>query len=333
MKKSVLAMLLCAATSIHMFAGVPVLAEEATETATEAADEDYGTVTIQNGERTLTFTEMPKAVMTFNTCASENMAMLGLEDYMVGRNVPSNEADVPLPEYQDALADVPTFEKSHENAVATGADLVIGQSGAFSDASWGSYDQFESKGINCYTISGTITLDETVENIYEDLRSLGQVFKVEDRAEEEIAKMQERISAVEDTVSVIPEDKKLKVFVMDSFNGNEIYTTSSGLQSNLIELGGAVNVTKGMADSRWFTTSVETIVETNPDLIIFNDYGAETIEEKMAFINDNPALADVTAVKNQNFFVIPLVEVMQDVRAAGACEKMAAAFYPDLFTE
>ena len=88
-----------------------------------------------------------------------------------------------------------------------------------------------------------------------------------------------------------------------------------------------------MADSRWFTTSVETIVETNPDLIIFNDYGAETIEEKMAFINDNPALADVTAVKNQNFFVIPLVEVMQDVRAAGACEKMAAAFYPDLFTE
>lgn len=91
MKKSVLAMLLCAATSIHMFAGVPVLAEEATETATEAADEDYGTVTIQNGERTLTFTEMPKAVMTFNTCASENMAMLGLEDYMVGRNVPSNE--------------------------------------------------------------------------------------------------------------------------------------------------------------------------------------------------------------------------------------------------
>ena len=333
MKKSVLAMLLYAATSIHMFAGVPVLAEEATETATEAADEDYGTVTIQNGERTLTFTEMPKAVMTFNTCASENMAMLGLEDYMVGRNVPSNEADVPLPEYQDALADVPTFEKSHENAVATGADLVIGQSGAFSDASWGSYDQFESKGINCYTISGTITLDETVENIYEDLRFLGQVFKVEDRAEEEIAKMQERISAVEDTVSVIPEDKKLKVFVMDSFNGNELYTTSSGLQSNLIELGGAVNVTKGMADSRWFTTSVETIVETNPDLIIFNDYGAETIEEKMAFINDNPALADVTAVKNQNFFVIPLVEVMQDVRAAGACEKMAAAFYPDLFTE
>ena len=244
MKKSVLAMMLYAATSIHMFAGVPVLAEEATETATEAADADYGTVTIQNGERTLTFTEMPKAVMTFNTCASENMAMLGLEDYMVGRNVPSNEADVPLPEYQDALADVPTFEKSHENAVATGADLVIGQSGAFSDASWGSYDQFESKGINCYTISGTITLDETVENIYEDLRFLGQVFKVEDRAEEEIAKMQERISAVEDTVSVIPEDKKLKVFVMDSFNGNEIYTTSSGLQSNLIELGGAVNVTK-----------------------------------------------------------------------------------------
>lgn len=301
------------------------------ETAEDADAGEYGTVTIQNGDRTLTFTEMPRAVMTFNTCASENMAMLGLEKYMVGRNVPSNDADVPLPEFQDALADVPTFEKSHENAVATGADLVIGQTGAFKDSSWGSYEQFESKGINCYTISGTIAADETVENIYEDLRFLGKVFKVEDKAEAAIADMQNRISAVTEAVADVAEEDKPVVFVMDSFNGNEIYTTSSGLQSNLIELAGGINATKGMADSRWFTTSVETLVATNPDIIIFNDYGSQSIEEKMAFVNDNPALADIPAVKNQNYYTIPLVEVMQDIRAAGACEKFAKAFYPEKF--
>ena len=62
---------------------------------------------------------------------------------------------------------------------------------------------------------------------------------------------------------------------MDSLSGNEIYTTSAGLESNLIELAGGINTTKGMSDSRWFTTSVETLVTANPDVIIFNDYGVE----------------------------------------------------------
>ncbi len=86
-----------------------------------------------------------------------------------------------------------------------------------------------------------------------------------------------------------------------------------------------------MAESRWFNTSVETLVETNPDYIIFNDYGKQTIEEKIAFVKENPALQDVTAVKNEAFIVIPLAAVMQDVRAASACRTFAGKFYPEQF--
>ena len=86
-----------------------------------------------------------------------------------------------------------------------------------------------------------------------------------------------------------------------------------------------------MADSRLFNTSVETIVQTNPDIIIFNDYGQQTIEEKMDFINNNRALADVPAVKNQAYLTVPLVSVMQDVRAASACREYAEFFYPEKF--
>jgi len=173
--------------------------------------------------------------------------------------------------------------------------------------------------------------DETVDNIYEDLRNLGKIFKVEDKAEEVIKGMEDRRSAVQKKVGSVPEDQKVKVFVMDSYNGNDIYTTSSGLESNLIELAGGMNVTKGQADSRWFNTSTEAIVSSNPDLIIFNDYGSQTIEEKEEFINSNAALQDVPAVKNQNYLVIPLTSVMQDVRAASACETFAKTFYPDQF--
>lgn len=294
-------------------------------------EEPYGEVVIQNGDRTLTFTEMPEKVLCCNLYSAENMVMLGLEDYIAAKNVKANEAESPLPELADAFEDIPEVEKSHENAIATEADLIIGQVSAFKESAWGSYEMFESKGINCYTIEGTIVEDETVENVYDDILALGQIFKVEDKAEQLVADIQERIDTVEEAVKDVAEEDKVSVFVMDSFNGNEIYTTSSGLESNLIELAGGINTTRGLADSRWFNTSVETLISANPDIIVFNDYGTQTIEEKMDFINSNPALQEIPAVANQNYIVIPLVSVMQDVRAASACETFAQAFYPECF--
>ena len=88
---------------------------------------------------------------------------------------------------------------------------------------------------------------------------------------------------------------------------------------------------RGMSDSRWFNTSIETLVEADPDVIILNDYGTQTIEEKLEFLSENPALQEVTAVKDENYLVIPLVSVMQDVRAADACRTFAEFFYPECF--
>ena len=215
--------------------------------------------------------------------------------------------------------------------VALGTDLVIGQVSAFRDTGWGSYEQFENKGINCLAITGTLVQDETVEDVYTDIENLGKIFKVEDRAEELIARIRSEISQVQEAVKNVPEEQRVRAFVLDTFNGNEIYTTSSGLESNLIELAGGENVTKGMSDSRWFNTSVETLVEANPDVIILNDYGTQTIEEKLDFLNSNPALQEVEAVKNQAYLTIPLVAVMQDVRAASACRTFGEYFYPECF--
>ena len=74
--------------------------------------EDYGVVTIENGERTITFTQMPQKVLCCHLYAAENMVMLGLEDYIVGKNVAANPAETPLPELADAFADIPEVERS-----------------------------------------------------------------------------------------------------------------------------------------------------------------------------------------------------------------------------
>ena len=262
--------------------------------AAVAAEDDYGVVTIQNGDRVVTFTSMPTGVLCANLYSAENLVMLGLGDRIVGKNVHTNPAEVPLEELAEAFEHIPEIERSNENAVASGADLLIGQISAFKDSSWGTYEQLEAEGINCLTITGTIVPDETVEDIYTD-------------------------------------EEKPRVFVLDMFKEDQIYTTAAGLESNLIELAGGINTARKAADSRWFYTSVETLVEANPDIIIINDYGNQSVEDKIAYVTNNPACSDIPAVVNNRFLVVPLVSVMQDIRAASACRTMAAYFYPELF--
>ena len=295
------------------------------------APAEYGTVEIQNGDRTVVFTEMPTGVLCANLYAAENMVMLGLEDYIVGKNVHTNPADVPLPELEEFFVDIPEIATSNENAVASGCDLVIGQISSFKDTSWGTMDQLEAEGINCLVITGTIVPDETVEDIYTDIRNLGKIFKVEDKAEALIQQMKDEIAETQAIVAGIKEEDKPRVFVFDMYKEDQIYTTAAGLESNLIELAGGINTTRKMADSRWFMASVEVLVSANPDIIIINDYGKQSVEEKIAYIKGNDACSDIPAVVNDNFLIIPLVAVMQDIRASRACRTMAEYFYPDLF--
>lgn len=310
-----------------------VPAEATTEAPeTEAPTEEaYGTVVIQNGERTVTFTSMPQAVLCANLYSAENMVMLGLEDYIVGKNVHTNPAEVPLEELADAFVDIPEIERSNENAVASGCDLLIGQVSAFKDTAWGSYEQLEAEGIQCLTITGTIVPDETVEDIYTDIENLGKIFKVEDKAAALIAEMKASIADTSSVVKDVAETDKPVVFVFDMYKEDQIYTTAAGLESNLIELAGGVNATRNQADSRWFYTSVETLVAANPDIIVINDYGSQSVEEKIAYITENEACSAIPAVVNNNFLVLPLVSVMQDIRAPRACRTMAEYFYPELF--
>ena len=296
-----------------------------------AAEDDYGVVTIQNGDRVVTFTSMPTGVLCANLYSAENLVMLGLGDRIVGKNVHTNPAEVPLEELAEAFENIPEIERSNENAVASGADLLIGQISAFKDSSWGTYEQLEAEGINCLTLTGTIVPDETVDDIYTDIENLGKIFKVEDKAAALIADMKASIAETNSMVADKKDEEKPRVFVLDMFKEDQIYTTAAGLESNLIELAGGINTTRKAADSRWFYTSVETLVEANPDIIIINDYGNQSVEDKIAYVTNNPACSDIPAVVNNRFLVVPLVSVMQDIRAASACRTMAEYFYPELF--
>ena len=74
---------------------------------------------------------MPKAVLCTNMYSTENMVMLGLQDKIVAKSIPSSNDDQPLPELADVINSIPQLESSNENAVSCGADMIIGQVSAF----------------------------------------------------------------------------------------------------------------------------------------------------------------------------------------------------------
>lgn len=133
--------------------------------------------------------------------------------------------------------------------------------------------------------------------------------------------MQEALSSVEEP---------LKVLVIDSLDGNEIFTASNALESELIRLAGGQNIAPDMGKN-WATISMEVATDANPDIIVFNVYEDTTLEEKIAAAEAVDALRDTGAVKNKRYVGIPLTSVHESIRTADTVRYLAENFYPELF--
>lgn len=296
--------------------------------ATDA--EDYGTVVIDNNGREITLSKMPERVISMNIQTTEMMLALGLEDRIIGTSY--NNCPV-LPEYQEVFEQIPVLSDtyaSHEVIIGQEPDFVIGRNTAFTEKASGSIQQFEAAGIPVYQAKGTIVSGraEVMDDVYEDIRSIGKIFKAEDQSDALIAEMQEKIDTVcEKTGSV---KTPLKVLVIDQLDGNEIFTAGNALESELIRLAGGQNIAPDI-DKNWGTISMEVVTDANPDVIVFNLYEDVTLEEKIAEAEATPALQDTNAIKNKRYVGVPLTSVHESIRTADTVQYLAENFYPELF--
>ena len=295
-----------------------------------AGASDYGTVVIDNNGREITFTEMPQRVISMNIQTTEMFLALGLEDKLIGTSY--NNCDV-LPEYQEAFDQIPILSDtyaSHEVIIGQEPDFVIGRNTAFTEKASGSIEQFEAAGIPAYQAKGTIVSGrpEVMDDVYEDISSIGKIFKAEEKADALIQEMQAKIDAVQEKVGAV--ETPLKVLVIDSLDGNEIFTASNALESELIRLAGGQNIAPDMGKN-WATISMEVVTDANPDVIVFNVYEDTTLEEKIAEAEANPALQDTNAVQNRRYVGIPLTSVHESIRTADTVQYLAENFYPELF--
>ncbi|MEN8650166.1 ABC transporter substrate-binding protein [Streptomyces sp. 21So2-11] len=284
--------------------------------------------TVTNCGVKTTFDAPPKRAVTMNQHVTEVMLELGLAKSLAGTAYLDDKV---LPEYEQAYEATPVVAKeypSYEKLLAADPDFVYGgYASAFTASEGRSREALKKSGIesrlnveNCD--KGKTTLDD----LYNEVRETGRTFGVGDRAERWITVAKATDAA---TTKKLKDLKPVSVLVYDSGDKTAFTAGGKGIGNEIITRAGGANVfadlNKAFGDASW-----ENVVDRKPEAIVIYDYGSTTVAQKKKRLLEDPALADVPAIKNKRFAVVPLSDMVLGVRVPAAIEKLAQQLHPDL---
>ncbi|MGO1410326.1 MAG: ABC transporter substrate-binding protein [Microbacterium sp.] len=297
--------------------------------ASDGAEGAAGTTTVNRCGEPVEYTT-PQRAVAYEGGSADKMFALGLTDHVLGYVLPP--ANPPVSESPWAAE----YEKveflsddllNRELVVDANADFVVaGWNSGFSDSRGITPEILDTLGIqsfmhaeSCFNYPGFPEQHTPFEGLYADLERLGQIFGVEDRAEELIGEYQERVAVVEDHA---PEGDPIDVFLYD-FGTDKPFTAAKHVPPNdIIRLAGGENIF-GDVEARWTEASWEAVVEAEPEVVIILEYQDQPAQEKIDFLKSNPATAALPAVANDDFYVLDYNEAISSPRNIDGLEGFA----------
>ncbi|WP_199549555.1 ABC transporter substrate-binding protein [Streptomyces sp. N35] len=284
--------------------------------------------TVTNCGVKTTFTAPPERAVTMNQHVTEVLLELGLKDRIAGT---AYLDDAVLPEYAKDYRSRPVLADeypSYEKLLSANPDFVYGgYASAFAGNEGRSRGALAKSGIETrLNIEGCAKSAVTMDDLYREVREVGGTFGVRERADDWVSGAERELA---DTAEKLKGTKPLSVFVYDSGDKTAFTAGGQGIGNEIITRAGGRNVfadlDKSFGDASW-----ENVVERAPEVIVIYDYGAQTVAQKKKRLLEDPALADVPAVKNERFAVLPLSDAVLGVRAPAAVEKLAEQLHPDV---
>ncbi|WP_369153193.1 ABC transporter substrate-binding protein [Streptomyces sp. R17] len=297
--------------------------------ATAAAPAGFP-VTVDNcGVRT-TYDEPPSRVVTIHQHPAELMLALGLKDRMVGTAFPDSAVLPELKKDYEAIPELAEREPSFETVLDAEPDFVYGGYGsAFDEKEGRSREAFADAGIDTYLNREYCGKKKvTMRDTYDEIRTIGTIFGVPDRADKLVTDLRSRVGKA---TAAVEGESQVSVFVYDSGDKSAFTAGGKSLGTELIRLAGGENVFADL-DDVFGDVSWEQVVERKPEVVAIYDYaGAGSVEEKKKYLLSQPALADVPAVRNKRFVVLPLTATLVGIRSAYAVEDLARGLHPESF--
>lgn len=305
-------------------------------TATQPQSSHYP-VTITNynyaGEPvTYTYEKAPEKVIAVYQGCIETMIALGLEDHVLASYGLDNEVK---DEWKDGFArmnyDETVFAPDKETVTLLEPDMIFSWGSYFGEKKLGDVAAWNEKGVGTYMNSNTVPGGtRTLENEYTDILNIGKIFDVEDRAQALVDEMKAQVEA---TLAAAQGQEPVRVAVVEPTASGTItnYGADSLAGDMVTALGGELARPDGSDMGK------EDLVACDPDVIfvVYMAYAGDdpdTIRaEQLAAVQDDPALASLSAVQSGRVHLIMLGDMYASgPRTIDGLKTLAQGMYPGL---
>lgn len=253
------------------------------------------------------FNQAPQRILAVSASVIDNLIFLGLQDKIIAVAADGGGRYEP---YEKEYGKLHILTKNYaypskETVLSQKPDLIIGWGSLFGDEALGSVAYWHDKGIHTYVMSNTVPIEASgprkVENFITDLKNISRIFAVESETKDKIAGLESRLDKIKQQTHDLPEEARPTVVTIQYMYGNEYLERSySDLTADIIWQAGGKSLDVGLGSRQ----SIEYLVEKNPDIIILVDMQGKSVKASIEQLKSNNILKNVTAVKNNNFFVI-----------------------------
>nr|WP_125775386.1 putative F420-0 ABC transporter substrate-binding protein [Antribacter gilvus] len=303
-------------------------AGETTGEATAPASATGYPLTVDSCGFQTTFEKAPERVVTIKSSTTEMLLALGLGD----RIVASAFLDGPVPEsLADAAAEAPAVAEPLSDE-APGAEAVLELEPDLVYAGWESNltaetagDRETLAGLGVATFVSPAACKEpgympdplSFADVFSEIGQVGAIFDAADAAEDLIAEQRATLEAV------TPDERGLTALWYSSGTDNPYVGAGIGAPQMILDAVGLENVAADVHDT-WTSYSWEKAVEADPDVIVLVDAAWNTADSKIERLEGNPATAEMTAVREGRYLVLPFPASEAGVRNVDAVVDLAA---------
>ncbi|MEM8780123.1 MAG: ABC transporter substrate-binding protein, partial [Cyanobacteria bacterium P01_G01_bin.49] len=271
-------------------------------TSTAAAE-----ITVDNCGTPLTLDKTPERLVVHDMNMTEMAFALGLQDKIVGLTGITGWYKT-SPNFDEQRGDIPELAPKYptvENLLSVSPDLFF--AGWYYGMKPGgdvTPDTLLPFGVKTMVLTEScihLNKDRPVASmdlLFDDLKRLGTVMGVSEKAEMLVTGWQKQLSDLEAKTAGLA---KPRVFLLDGPADAPFTAGKFAIPDAMIAAAGGTNVTNDL-DTSWGRTSWEAVAASNPEFLVLLDYQTGNgAADTFKFLQEHPVMSSTDAVKNKRW--------------------------------
>jgi iron complex transport system substrate-binding protein len=283
--------------------------------ASAAPSTAYPLTLTDDAGRSVKLDKAPQRIISLSSSNTELIYALGMQDRLVG-----------VDDFSDYPAEAKSKEKiggfskpNFEKIVSLQPDLLLATNLHVKSV----VPELENRGLKVIVFQ-----PQKLDNVMDNLRTLGKAVGGSEAAEKVAAGMKSRIDAVVEKVK----SAKSRPRVFMELDPDLITVGPNTFIDDMITKAGGENIARD-ADTAWPKMSPEAIVSKNPQIIVLSDMGSDAGGVTIEMVKARPGWNVVDAVKNNRIVELPDRDLTDrpGPRAVEGLEFLARTLQPELF--